>query len=173
MPDPWNSIDLIKTNLMKLATLPAGAKIGQPNAKGEFKVSARSSDRDDNDSITVVEALLAKFLKRAALVATCDENPQTGYCSGLFNTACSAGLPNLRRSYQQRFLSNLSKSDQRGAVDRLLQFARSQESDSRSWLRTRAEEAFKFVRARYSEGLKSSNKRYEDKPGGTVWRRTR
>ena len=166
MPNPWDSIDLIRINLMKLVCLRAGSKLGQPNGSGEFKVFTSNAGRQDDDSIARLEPLLKKFLRRAALVTMCEENPQTGYLWGLFNRVSTTGLPNLASSYERSFLKNITKSEQRRAVDRLLEFTQNEQRNMRSWLKKQAEDAFRHVRLKYKSGEKSSNKRYEDKPGG-------
>ena len=166
MPNPWDTLDLIQNNLLLLSNLQRNTKLGQPDAQGHFKIDRQ---RNDADSITQIEPLLKKFLKRAALVALCEEHPQTGLSDGflgLFNKVTSTGLPTLRSTYQAQFLSAIRKTNQRSAVDRLLQFAQNEPRNLRSWLKQHAEDAFRQVRLKYKGGEKSSNKRYEDKPGG-------
>ena len=175
MPAPWDSLVLIELNLTKIATLRVGEKIGQPDpSTGHFKISTNDSGRTSADSITRMAPLLRRFLKRAILVASCDEFKKdpygpgggVGVISGLLRAVVSIGLSNLRSTYSRDSMFN-RKTDQRRAVDELVAFIqREMPRMNTTWMKDKATAAFNVVRGKYKAGYKSDNKRYAVTPNG-------
>jgi hypothetical protein len=164
MPNPWDSLDLIECNLMKIATLRVGEKIGAPDSAGVFRIFTSDSGRSNADSITETAPILKRLFKRAILVSICDEVKPVGKVRSLLQAVVSIGLPNLRATYKRKLFQ--SKANQRNAVDDLVGVIQSEAPQIQQWLQKRASDSFDEVRCRYKLGYKSSNKRYEVMPAG-------
>lgn len=162
---PWNDIDLIEKNLMNLATLGRGHKLARPDSTGAFRVSTSDRGREAADSITSLRPLIKQFLKRAILVAACSEFPAAGKTQGLIQAVSSVGFTNLLTTYSRDSFFN-RKTDQRDAVSHLIEYLRVRPGETRTWMEDAAQSAFGKVREKYAAGSKSSNKRYQVKPGG-------
>jgi hypothetical protein len=183
MPNPWDTLQLIEDNLLQIATLKVGEKLGRPDGRGLFQKHTTDSGRRAADSITSLAEDLKRFLKRAVVVAICDEaiptkeadlnrqnNPQGRPASlpprkvfGLLTAVLSIGLPNLKATYSR---GSMFKSKQRTAVDGLVTFIQQEMALRERWMETTATAAFHFVRTKYQAGYKSSNKRYVASPDG-------
>ena len=161
MPTPWDSIDRIEANLSTIANLRRGQKLRQADpSTGLFGISNTDTGRRAADSITELRRPLRRFFRRAIVVATCDESPRMGMASVLLEAVVSNGLPNLRSTYARDSMFN-RKTDQRNAVDELIGFIRGEVANADDWMGATATAAFTFVRNKYKQGYKSSNKGYE------------
>jgi hypothetical protein len=164
---PWQTIPLIEQNLMTLATLGRGHKLARPDSAGLYRVSTSDRGRVAQDGIESLAPDLRKFLRRACLVAGCNELPPTMKLQGLVQAVASVGFVNLLATYKHDSFFN-RKTDQRQAVTALSNYLGKLPEENSKWIKNQADSAFYEVRRRYTRasGFKSSNKRYQVKPGG-------